>query len=143
MNWVLWIWLALAVVFLIVESSTVSLVSIWFTIGALAAMVASMLGAQLWLQILIFLAVSGVALACLRPVFRKLIKPKVVSTNVDALIGSEGLVTEDIDNLSAQGQVKLGGIYWSARSTSGEKISTGNQITVDKIEGVKVFVTQV
>lgn len=141
MNLALWIWLALMVVFLIVEGATVSLVSIWFAVGALAAIAANLLGAQLWLQILIFLAVSGVMLACLRPLFRKFIKPKVVATNADSVIGSEGFVTEDIDNLSAQGQVKLGGMYWSARSTSGEKISTGSQITVDKIEGVKVFVT--
>lgn len=143
MNWVLWIWLALAVVFLIVEGSTVSLISIWFAVGALAAMVASLWGASLWLQLLIFVAVSGAMLACLRPLFCKFIKPKVIATNTDSVIGSEGLVTEDIDNLSAQGQVKLGGLYWSARSTSGEKISTGSQITVDKVEGVKVFVTQV
>lgn len=143
MNWVPWIWLALAVIFLIVEGSTVSLVSIWFTVGALSAMTASLLGAQLWLQILIFLAVSGAMLVCLRPLFRKFIKPKVVATNTDSVIGSEGFVTEDIDNRSSQGQVKLGGMYWSARSTSGAKISTGSQITVDKIEGVKVFVTQV
>ncbi len=141
MNLALWIWLALMVVFLIVEGATVCLVSIWFAVGALAAIAANLLGVQLWLQILIFLAVSGVMLACLRPLFRKFIKPKVVATNADSVIGSEGFVTEDIDNLSAQGQVKLGGMYWSARSTSGEKISTGSQITVDKIEGVKVFVT--
>lgn len=143
MNWSLWIWLGLTVVFLIVEGCTVNLVSIWFAVGALTAMVTDMLGGQLWLQVLIFLAVSALMLACLRPLFRKFIKPKVVPTNVDSVIGSLGYVTEDIDNLAAQGQVKLGGMHWTARSTSGEKISTGCEITVDKIEGVKVFVTQV
>ena len=134
MNWSLWIWLGLAVIFLIVEGSTVNLVSIWFAVGALGAMVADLLGAWWWLQILIFLAVSGAMLAGLRPLFRKFIKPKVVPTNVDSVIGSAGFVTEDIDNLSAKGQVKLGGMYWSARSTSGEKISTGREITVDKVD---------
>lgn len=143
MNWALWIWLALSIVFLIVESGTVGLVSIWFAVGSLAAMVTSMLGGALWLQLLIFFAISGGLLACLRPLFRKFIKPKVVSTNVDSVIGSTGFVTEDIDNISAHGQVKLGGMYWTARSSSGEKISTGTQITVDKIEGVKVYVTKV
>lgn len=143
MNWSLWIWLGLTVLFLIVEGCTVNLVSIWFAIGGLSAVVTNLLGGQLWLQVLIFLAVSAVMLACLRPLSRKFIKPKVVPTNVDAMIGSAGFVTEEIDNLAARGQVKLGGMVWTARSTSGEKISTGCEITVDKIEGVKVFVTQV
>lgn len=143
MDWIVWIWLALAIMFLIVEGVTVSLVSIWFAAGAFAAVVVNLLGGALWLQILVFLAVSAVMLACLRPVFRRFIKPKMVATNADAVIGTTGYVTEDIDNLAAQGRVKLGGMYWTARSTEGLRISTGTQITVDKIEGVKVYVTQV
>ena len=141
MNWALWIWLTLVVLFLVVEACTVSLVSIWFSAGALAAVVTNLLGGALWLQLLIFLIVAAALLACLRPLFRKFIKPKMVATNVDSVIGSTGFVTEEISQQS--GQVKLGGMYWSARSTTGEKISTGCEITVDKIEGVKVFVTQV
>jgi membrane protein implicated in regulation of membrane protease activity len=141
MNWALWIWLALAVLFLVVEACTVSLVSIWFSAGALAAVVTNLLGGALWLQLLLFLVVAAALLACLRPLFRKFIKPKMVATNVDSVIGTTGFVTEEISQQS--GQVKLGGMYWSARSTTGEKISTGCEVTVDKIEGVKVFVTQV
>ena len=141
MNWALWIWLTLVVLFLVVEACTVSLVSIWFSAGALAAVVTNLLGGALWLQLLIFLVVAAALLACLRPLFRKFIKPKMVATNVDSVIGTTGFVTEEISQQS--GQVKLGGMYWSARSTTGEKISTGCEITVDKIEGVKVFVTQV
>ena len=62
---------------------------------------------------------------------------------MDSVIGSEGLVTADIDNITALGQVKLGGMEWTARSTSGAPIPTGTLIKVDKIEGVKVFVTPV
>ena len=135
------IWLALLVVFLMVEASTVSLVSLWFATGALAALIATMLGAQLWLQITLFLTVSAVLLACLRPFVKKFIKPKVTTTNVDSVIGSVGYVTEDIDNLSAHGQVKLGSMFWTARSTSGDPIHRDTKIIVDKIEGVKVFVS--
>lgn len=141
MNWAAVVWLILMVVFLIAEASTVSLVSLWFAFGALGALIASLLGAQLWIQILIFLTVSSVLLALLRPLLRKFIKPKVVTTNVDSVPGSTGYVTEDIDNLSAKGQVKLGSMYWSARSTTGNTIPAGTQVTVDKVEGVKVFVT--
>lgn len=137
------VWLAVMVVFLFAEANTVSLVSAWFAAGALAALIASLLGAQLWLQIAIFLAVSALLLACLRPVVRKYLKPNIVPTNVDSLIGSQGYVTADIDNVSATGGVKLGAMEWTARSTSGSKILAGTLVKVDKIEGVKAFVTPV
>jgi membrane protein implicated in regulation of membrane protease activity len=129
------------VVFLLVETSTVSLVSIWFAIGSLGALLAASLHAPLWVQITIFLALSATLLACLRPFVKKFIQPKIVATNADSVIGTAGFVTEDIDNLSARGQVKLGGMFWSARSTSGDPICKDTKVTVDRIEGVKVFVS--
>ena len=141
MNWSELFWLVLLVVFLILEASTVALVSLWFAAGALAAMIAAMLGGPLWLQILLFIVVSGVLLAALRPIARKLLGTGRKATNLDAVIGSRGIVLEEIDNIQATGRVKLGAMEWSARSTNGEKISAGTQVTVDKIEGVKVFVT--
>ena len=141
MEWTWMVWLALMVVFLLIEAASVSLVSIWFAVGSLGALVAHVLNAPLWVEILVFLVLSGTLLACLRPFVRKYIQPKVTSTNTDAIIGSAGYVTEDIDNLSARGQVKLGGMFWSARSTSGKLIHKDTKITVDKIEGVKVFVS--
>lgn len=141
MDWAWIVWLALMVFFLVVEAASVSLVSIWFAAGSLGALVASALNTPLWVQILVFLVLSGALLACLRPFAKKFIKPKITATNTDSVIGSAGFVTEDIDNLSARGQVKLGGMFWSARSTSGNPIQQGTKITVDKIEGVKVFVS--
>ena len=137
------IWLGLMVVFLFMEANTVSLVSIWFAAGSLAALIASLFGAPGWLQITLFLVTSAAALACLRPLVRKYIKPKIVPTNTDALLNSQGYVTKDIDNLAAHGQVKLGAMEWTARSTSGEVIPKGTLVKVDKIEGVKAFVTPV
>ena len=138
----LWIlWLALMVVFLVAEACSVSLVSLWFAVGSLGALIASTLNAPFWAQLLIFFVISGTLLACLRPFVKKFIKPKVTATNTDSVIGAEGYVTEDIDNLSARGQVKLGGMFWSARSTSGKPICKDTKITVDRIEGVKVFVS--
>jgi len=141
MNWAAIIWLLLMVVFLIAEASTVTLVSLWFAAGALAAMAASLMGGGIWLQVIVFLAVSTVLLTALRPLVRKFITPKLTATNVDSVIGSVGLVTAPIDNVTASGQVKLGGMVWTARSTSGDPIPQGVRIRVDKIEGVKVFVS--
>ena len=135
------VWLVLLVVFLIVEASTVTLVSLWFAAGSLIALIASLLGGPLWLQVLLFLAVSTLSLIALRPLFRKFIRPKLTATNVDSVIGSTGLVTASVDNVTAAGQVKLGAMVWTARSTSGAPIPEGTLVKVDRVEGVKVFVS--
>ena len=137
------LWLGLMVLFLLVEANTVSVVSIWFAVGALVALVASLAGAEIWLQAVLFFVVSAGLLAALRPVVRKYFKPKLTKTNVDAVIGSQGYVTAQIDNLSGKGQVKLGAMEWTARSTDGSIISEGTLVKVDRIEGVKAFVTPV
>lgn len=137
------IWLALMVVFLITEASTVAMVSLWFAAGSLVAMVAALLGGPVWLQIALCLVVSALLLACLRPMVRKHFTPKIKSTNVDSIVGSQGYVTADIDNLAATGQVKLGGMEWTARSAGGGKIPSGTLVQVERIEGVKAFVVPV
>ena len=142
MNWAACIWVALAAGFLIVEAACpIHLVSIWFVAGSVVAMIAAMLHWALWLQITLFVLVSGALLATLWPLVRKHLNPSVTKTNVDAVIGSTGLVTVAIDNLTATGQVKLGAMEWTARSTSGEPIHAGTVVRVDNIEGVKAFVS--
>ena len=144
MNLAAILWLCLMVVFLIVEAACpFHLVSIWFAAGSLVAMVASLLSAPVWLQILLFLVVSCTLLAMLWPFVRKFLNPKVAKTNIDSVIGTEGRVMVAIDNVNATGQVKLGAMDWTARSTSGAKIPAGTLIRVDRIEGVKVFVSVV
>ena len=135
------LWLVLLIAFIFAEAATVSLVSSWFALGALAALLASALGAQLWLQVVLFFVVSGVCLVLLRPIIKKHFTPKLVKTNVDSVVGTKGYVTAAIDNLSATGQIKLGAMYWTARSTSGEPIPEGALVKVDRIEGVKAFVS--
>ncbi|MBQ8622289.1 MAG: NfeD family protein [Oscillospiraceae bacterium] len=141
MNWAAIIWLVLMVVFLVTEAATVTMVSLWFAAGALGAMIVSLLGGAVWLQTAAFLAVSVVLLLALRPLVRKYVTPSLTATNIDSVIGSTGLVTVAIDNVTAAGQVKLGAMVWTARSSSGAPIPEGTQVRVDKIEGVKVFVT--
>ena len=143
MAWAAILWFILMVVFLAMESSTVSLVSIWFAAGSLVAMIAALLGAEVWLQIVLFVAVAVALLASLRSVVRKFITPKIVKTNVDAVVGKTGPVLENIENIQGKGRVKLGGMEWSARSTDGEPIAEGTIVRVDRVEGVKVFVTPV
>ena len=143
MNAAAFIWFVLMVVFLIAEGACpFHLISIWFAVGALAAVVVSLLGGAVWLQVTVFLVVSAGLLLALWP-FAKKLHPGALKTNVDALIDAKGYVTADIDNLTATGQVKLGAMEWTARSTSGDPIKAGTLIKVDRIEGVKVFVSEV
>lgn len=134
-------WLVLLVIFIIAEAATVSLVSVWFAIGALAALLVSLVCDALWVQLTVFLAVSAAALWLLRPFSKKILSPRQVKTNIDALIGSQGITIENIDNIAATGRVKLGAMEWSARSEDGTPIPIGTQVVVLRIEGVKVFVT--
>lgn len=143
MKFAAFVWLGLVILFLIAEGATVSLVSLWFAAGAVVAMFAALLGAGAWLQTGLFLVVSGALLLMLRPIVRRYLVPKITPTNVDSLVGATGLVTESIDNVTASGQVKLGAMEWTARSTTGENIPQGALIRVDRIEGVKVYVTPV
>lgn len=143
MKFAAFVWLGLVILFLIAEGATVSLVSLWFAAGAVVAMFAALLGAGVWLQTGLFLAVSGALLLMLRPIVRRYLVPKITATNVDSLVGATGLVTVAIDNVTASGQVKLGAMEWTARSTTGENIPQGTLIRVDRIEGVKVYVTPV
>ena len=84
--------------------------------------------------------VSCALLAALRPFVRKFIEPKIVKTNVDSVVGSLGVVTQEIDNLQACGQVKLGAMEWTARSATEQTIPLGTRIRVVRIEGVKAIV---
>lgn len=136
------IWLGLVIVFLLVEAACpIHLVSVWFAAGSLAALGVWALGGPVWLQVALFLTVSCVLLAALWPLTKRFLKPKLTATNVDSVIGSTGFVTAPIDNASATGQVKLAAMEWTARSTSGDPIPQGTLVRVDRIEGVKAFVS--
>lgn len=133
-------WLVALIILALAEAATVGLVCIWFAGGALAALIAAGLGAPIWLQIGLFLVISGVLLALLRPLVGKLVLPKRTATNADRHLGKTALVTEEINNLLETGAVKLDGVTWTARAEDDSIIPVGTPITVLRIEGVKVYV---
>ena len=138
-----WIWLAALVLFAVLEASTSALVSVWFIGGSLIAMIAALLGAPIWLQLVLFFAVSAALLLLLRPIARKYMKTRTVPTNVSSNLGKTAVVTAAIDNLRGTGAVKIGGVEWSARSADDTPIEKDAVVRVTKIEGVKVFVEPV
>lgn len=135
------VWLVAMIVLLIIEGIVPGLVSIWFAIGAFAAMISAILGAPLWLQVLWFFAVSILTLCLTRPFAKKYVNSRATPTNADMLIGKECVVTEAIDNVLGTGAVTVGGKVWTARTDEPDgKAETGKVMTVVKIEGVKLIV---
>ena len=135
------VWLVAMIVLLIIEGIVPGLVSIWFAIGAFAAMISAILGAPLWLQVLWFFAVSILTLCLTRPFAKKYVNSRATPTNADMLIGKECVVTEAIDNVLGTGTVTVGGKVWTARTEEPDgKAETGKVMTVVKIEGVKLIV---
>lgn len=143
MNWEAIFWLIAMVVFAATEAMTVSLVSIWFAVGSLGAIIAALLGGGLIFQVTVFLALAVALLLSLRGVVRKHFAPRITKTNIDSVLGATGIVVTPVNNIAALGQVQINGIEWSARSSNNSHIPAGTLVKVDRIEGVKVFVTAV
>ena len=135
------VWLIAMVVLLIVEAVVPGLVSIWFALGALAALISAILDAPLWLQLVWFFAVSLISLWLTRPLAKKYVNSRATPTNADMLIGRECIVTEAIDNVLGTGAVSVGGKIWSARTEEPDgKVEAGSVVTVVRIEGVKLII---
>lgn len=138
------IWLIAMVLLLIVEALVPGLVSIWFALGALAALISSLFHAPLWLQLTWFFAVSILSLVLTRPFVRKYVNSRVTPTNADMVLGKDAVVTERIDNLHGQGAVMLEGKVWTARTKQDNVIvESGEKVRVIKIEGVKLIVEEI
>ncbi|MDO5708269.1 MAG: NfeD family protein [Andreesenia angusta] len=137
------LWLVIAVVFAVVEAISLGITSIWFVFGAIAAMVLAFFDTSIVLQISAFLIISILLLIFTRPILVEKFKLGKEKTNIDAIIGQEALVKEDIDNIRGKGQVVIKGQIWSARSTEGENIEKDKKVVVERIEGVKVIVREI
>ena len=129
-------WLIFFIIMLIIEIATVSLICIWFCIGALAAIAACLMGAGIEMQLFVFAVISLAAIVFTRP-FAKKFRTSLKPTNVSALIGVETPVVSEINNREDKGEIKINDVVWSARSTSGEIIVKG-----EMVKGVKAFVSK-
>lgn len=136
-------WLLLFILLLVVEFLTMGLTTIWFAGGAVAAMVVNMLGGNIWMQMIVFLAVSLLLLIFTRPFAVRYINRGRVDTNIDKLIGAEAVVTESINNLESTGKVQVNGLEWTARSKEADAlIENGTTVEILSIEGVKLIVKE-
>ena len=134
------VWIVAIVVFGVVEGMTEGLVSVWFAIGSLAGLIMSILHYGALRQLGAFVVVSAVALAATRPLARKYASEGYTRTNADRVIGQIGRVTEAVD--AENGAVYADGKTWSARSSDGAVLPMETQVRVERIEGVKLYVTR-
>ena len=134
------IWIAAIIIFGVVEAVTAGLVSIWFVIGGVGGLITSILGGQIYLQVVVFFIMSIAALFVTRPLVRKWGTARATATNADRVLGSIGRVTEAIDNTIPQGEVYVDGKRWSARSEDGSVIKPDTLVRITRMEGVRLFV---
>lgn len=135
------VWIVLAGTFLIVEALTVGLVSIWFAIGSLFAIIPAFFGAGIAVQVLTFALCSALSFALLFKTVRKLMQVNKTATNADRIIGGSGTVIITVNPADGTGQIKAsGGEVWSAKTIDGSVIEKGEKVTILRIEGVKAVV---
>lgn len=136
-------WIIIAVIFAIIEAFTLGLSTIWFSVGGVAACIAALLGAPIFLQVVVFLAVSIIALYVTRPLAEKKLKIGHEKNIIESIIGSVAIVTKEITPF-ATGQVKRNGQIWTAiTEEQKETIAKGMTVVVKRIEGVKLIVEPV
>lgn len=137
------VWLVILVALVVIELLTMGLTTVWFAGGALIAALSSLLHAPLMLQVILFLAVSGLLLYFTRPLAVKYFNKDRVRTNAESLVGRQAIVISEIDNLQGIGQVNVGGMEWSARTkTDGAVLPVGAVVIVLAIDGVKLIVEE-
>lgn len=134
------IWLITAGVCFIIEIFTVGFLIFWLGIAALLAMIISFFTTNLIIQTAIFVVASGLLIFATRPLVNKVTPKDIIPTNVYSLVGKKGIVIENIDWSTGQGQIKCEGEIWSAKTREQINIPKGAEIEIESIEGVKVFV---
>lgn len=133
-------WLILFVILILVEISTVNMVSIWFALGALLTAICSLFVESMGIQTAIFVVSSVIFFIATKPLVSKFQKKSIVPTNLDRVIGRIGIVTEEITKLEP-GEVKVDGKRWTATST--KKVEKGSKVEVLSIDGVKLHVKEI
>ncbi len=134
------VWGAVLALMVIVELTTMQLVSIWFAAGAAAAFIAAIFDVSLWVQLIIFVTVSIILLIATRPILKKFKIGKSEPTNTELDIGKTAVIVETVDNDHDSGRAKLDGVDWKAISSDNTIIPNGSIVKVNAIKGSKLYV---
>lgn len=136
-------WIIILAILILIEIITLSITTIWFAGGALAAFIVSLYFNNLLLEVIIFSIVSLVLLFFTRPIIMKQIKLPKTEMNCEKLVGRKAQVTATVDNMSTTGRVDVDGKEWSARSLEGVIIDKGAKVIVQGVSGNKLIVTNI
>mgnify|MGYP003299314613 CR=1 FL=1 len=132
------LWLIFAAVLAVIEALSLGLVCIWFAGGAIIAAIAAMMGASTVIQIVVFLAASIILLILTKPIVSKRLNNKTEKTNIDAVIGSDGIAESQISQYQ-HGQVRADGKIWTAVCNEGT-IEKGDIVIIKSVKGVTLTV---
>lgn len=138
----LWIWLGITIIAAAIELITIDLVSIWFTIGGIGALIAYALGLSQTIQIVVFIILSIICIFASRPLAKKYLKTQTVSTNYDRVIGQHGLVLKRID-ADTRGEVKVLSTQWAASSLDNSTLEVGDYCEILAVEGAHLVVKKI
>ena len=137
------VWLVILAVMIVLEIFSLGLTTIWFGIGAIGAAIVSWMGYGIWVQLIVFAVLSVIAMAVFRPLAVKYLNKDKEKTNIDGVVGEVVVVTKEINNEMAAGEVQLNGMSWTARSQDGRVIPEAERVTVVSVQGVKLIVKEV
>ena len=136
-------WLALMIIFAVVEIATVGLTAIWFAGGSFVALLAHLMGLNIYVQILVFIVISAILMIFTRPWVLKYFKPRLVRTNYETVVGENVCLTETVDNIKGTGRAVYRGQEWTARAYEpGKIIAAGTIVAVKEIRGVTLYVVE-
>lgn len=142
-EFLIWIWLGIAIASAVLEFISMQMVSIWFTVGSIVAIILSLCGVIWWAQLLTFGIVSLVLLLSLRKICLKyLLKNDNATTNVDGLVGTTQKLVEPITKDTA-GAVKISGVVWTAVAENDVLIEKGESVKIERVEGNKLVVSKI
>lgn len=140
----LWVWIAVIVVAVLLEAtSPIQLVSIWAAVGGVAALILCFFEVPVWVQVIVFFAVTLLMIALTRPLAKKLTKFAKTPTNADMNIGKVGKVTKIVDEELGIFRVRVENNDWSATTEAKSTLPVGSEVSVLRIEGVKLIVEPV
>ena len=134
----LW-WFCAFICLVFIEIITVNLVTIWFALGAVAAIITTFFTDSIVIQTVVFIVVSIISLLATKPIMKKFKTFKITPTNSDRVIGKMGEVTIKIGK-NSYGEVNIFGNTWTAMSDN--PIDVGKKVKVLAIEGVKLIVEE-
>lgn len=133
-------WLVIFLVLLLIEIFTLGLTTIWFAGGAIVAFISTLCDANITVQIILFVVVSVILLIVTRPIALKYLTKNTLKTNVEEIIGKNAIISKEILDGNNNGEAKLNGEIWMARSQNGEQIKEGETVEIVAVEGVKLIV---